>query len=173
MQFRIAEINDFEDVRNFYYKLIDDMESSPYHPMWKKNIYPSEDMLKDAILKQELYILTKESRIIGSMIMNGECIDGYASVPWKIKASSAEIAIIHAFGVTPEMHGKGCAKIMVDEAIKIAKTNGIKAVRLDALMHNIPAQKFYSKAGFSHVATVKMYYEDTGWKDFLMYEYAI
>jgi len=173
MQFRLAKSNELEMVKNFYYKLIDDMQDSPYHPMWAKDIYPSESMLKDAVFKQELYILTEENVIIGSMILNSECIDGYASVPWQINASANEVAIIHAFGVTPEKHGTGCAKIMVDEALKIAASNGIKAVRLDALKHNIPAQKFYSKAGFTHVATVNMFYEDTGWKDFLMYEYLL
>lgn len=173
MQFRLAKENEFEAVRSFYHQLIDDMQSSPYHPMWAKEIYPSSEMLKDALEKQELYVLTDENGIIGSMILNNECIDGYSQVPWQINVFEDEVSIIHAFGVTPKMHGTGCAKTMVEKALEIARSKKQKAVRLDALKHNIPAQKFYSKVGFKNVATVNMYYEDTGWKDFLMYEYLL
>ena len=173
MHFRTAAANEFEAVKSFYYKLIDDMEGSPYHPMWKKDIYPSDDMLRDALEKSELYVLECKNTIIGAMIMNSECIDSYNNVPWQIQAPPEKVTIIHAFGVTPAMHGKGCAKVMIENALEIAKNSGMAAVRLDALSHNIPAQKFYSKAGFKHISTLKMYYEDTGWKDFLAYEYLL
>lgn len=173
MQFRLASENEFESVKAFYYKLIDDMEGSPYHPMWAKEVYPSDPMLKDALKNQELYLLEDEDAIIGAMIMNNECIDSYGSVPWQIDAPPEKVSIIHAFGVTPAMHGKGAATVMIENAFKLAQAKNQAAIRLDALAHNIPAQKFYSKSGFTHVQTLKMFYEDTGWKDFLAYEYLL
>jgi ribosomal protein S18 acetylase RimI-like enzyme len=131
------------------------------------------NMLKDALEKQELYILEDEDEIIGAMIMNNECIESYDSVPWQIDAPPEKVSIIHAFGVTPAMHGKGAAKVMIENAFELAHAKNQAAIRLDALAHNIPAQKFYSKSGFTHVQTLKMYYEDTGWTDFKLYEYVL
>ena len=36
-----------------------------------------------------------------------------------------------------------------------------------------PAEKLYPACGFRCVDTVAMYYEDTGWTDFEMYEYVV
>ena len=50
---------------------------------------------------------------------------------------------------------------------------GMKAVRLDVLKGNLPAEKLYEGEGFTYVDTVKLFYEDTGRVDFKMYEYLI
>ena len=53
---------------------------------------------------------------------------------------------------------------------KIQSKNGKKAVRFDALKSNIPAQKMYERYGFKFRGIQKLYYENTGWADFLFYE---
>ena len=62
---------------------------------------------------------------------------------------------------------------MVQKAIDIAKETGMKAIRLDVLGGNIPAERLYQGFGFRYMATLKMYYEDTGWTDFKLYEYVL
>ena len=49
----------------------------------------------------------------------------------------------------------------------------MKAVRLDVLEGNVPAERLYSGLGFSCVGMVPMFYEDTGWKNFKAYEYVL
>ena len=36
---------------------------------------------------------------------------------------------------------------------------------------NMPAEKLYVKHGFRYIDTVQMFYEDTGWTNFKVYEY--
>jgi len=55
--------------------------------------------------------------------------------------------------------------------IGLAKERGIKAIRLDVLEGNLPAEKTYTSVGFSFVETLQMFYEDTGWTNFKLYEY--
>ena len=43
---------------------------------------------------------------------------------------------------------------------------GMKALRLDVLTGNVPAEKLYEGAVFRYVDTVKLFYEDTGRVDF-------
>ena len=50
---------------------------------------------------------------------------------------------------------------------------GKKAIRLDALASNIPAQHMYEKLGFAYRGKRNLYAENTGWTDFLYYELPI
>ena len=70
----------------------------------------------------------------------------------------------------PDYQRRGLAKIMVQEAIRTAKSQEQVAVRLDVLNGNAPALGLYESCGFEYRGTVKMFYEDTGWTDYLLYE---
>lgn len=54
-----------------------------------------------------------------------------------------------------------------------ARQTGMHLMRLDVLKGNLPAEKLYPACGFRCVDTVTMYYGDTGWTDFEMYEYVV
>lgn len=85
-------------------------------------------------------------------------------------ANQKEVMIIHALGVLPEFHGTGKAKALVREAIRIANEKQQKAIRLDVLSGNVPAMKLYESMGFHFQKSIKMFYADTGWTDFRLYE---
>ena len=95
------------------------------------------------------------------MVANHECADGYETIEWKTGAGPQEVTVIHALGVLPEHQGKGLAGEMV------------KAIRLDVLAANVSAQRFYLSRGFEYCGTVKLFYEDTGLTEFLLYEYIL
>lgn len=78
--------------------------------------------------------------------------------------------IPHALGVWPAQQGKGVGQRVVEEILQYAKANGKKAVRLDILGQNAAAEKLYTKCGFQFVQAKTMFYEDTGWTEFKMYE---
>lgn len=56
------------------------------------------------------------------------------------------------------------------QAIHIARTKRQRALRLDVLGTNLPAQKLYTAMGFQYRTTLKLFYEDTGTTDYLLYE---
>ena len=62
---------------------------------------------------------------------------------------------------------------MVQYAIRLARETGNKAVRLDMLKGNLPAQHLYDGLGFHYVDSLKLYYENTGRTDFDFYEYRL
>jgi hypothetical protein len=49
----------------------------------------------------------------------------------------------------------------------------MKTIRLDVLDGNIPAENLYLGMGFQYLNKVQMYYEDTGWTAFRLYEYVL
>lgn len=81
--------------------------------------------------------------------------------------------MIHVLGVHPAFANRGAAKQMVKKVIDTARENNVKTIRLDVLEGNIPAEKVYRKMGFRYVDTIPMFYEDTGWTDFRLFEYII
>jgi len=170
MTIKSVNLNDFENVMQFYYDLIESMQSAEFRPGWKKDIYPTRQFIRDSIVKNELFIAIIDDSIVGSMIMNHDYADGYSKIKWKITVEKNEIMVIHALGISQYYQGKGIAKKMVEYAIENCKNSGIKAIRLDVLASNKPAQKLYTAMGFIYMNTIQLFYEDTGLTDFLLYE---
>ena len=46
----------------------------------------------------------------------------------------------------------------------------MKAIKLDVLKGNVPAERLYESMGFRYVDTVRLFYEDTGLAEFRLYE---
>ncbi len=168
-----ADKYSYETVLIFYYSLIDSLKPAQRHVGWKKGIYPSPEFLRSSIDKGDLYLCRDGERIAGAMVLNHEYNESYKNYPWQTVAEDSELLIIHALGVHSDFIGKGYAKAMVQKAIEIARETGMKAIRLDVLGGNTPAEKLYQGFGFQYQATLQMYYEDTGWTDFNLYEYAL
>ena len=172
---RISKANkdQFEAARSFYHSLIDAMKDSPYDIGWKKDIYPAPEFLKESIEAGELYVCVEDGNIAGAMVLNHCCNEGYSRFKWQTEASEDEALVIHALSVHPAYGGKGYAKAMVRKAFEVGASTHQKAVRLDVLAGNVPAEKLYTALGFKYMDTLKMYYEDTGWTDYELYEHVL
>ena len=170
---RPAQNDEFPLVLAFYHELIDAMEGAEYSPAWKKGIYPTSEFLADSIRKGELYIGLFGGKIVSSMVLNQEANDGYRQVAWAINAPEEEILILHTLGVARPYGGRGIAKEMLRAAISLAKARHLKAIHLDVLRGNLPAMHLYPKVGFVCRGSAKLFYEDTGWMEFFMFEYLL
>ncbi len=160
-------------MRAFYHSAIDAMEGKPYHPMWQKDIYPAPEALRTAIDEQTMYLGLLEDRIAAAMVINQKCNEEYALVKWPQQLRPDEFMVIHMLCVHRDYAGCGYARQLVKYAIETAQKNHMKALRLDVLTGNLPAEKLYEGMGFKYVDTIKLFYEDTGRVDFKMYEYGI
>lgn len=173
MIIRPAKLQELDAICGFYDQMIDEMRHAAYAPGWKKDVYPSRDYLWDAVSGGALYVGTVEERVVAAMIINHACNESYRSVLWPTEAGPEEVTVIHTLGVLPSCAGKGYAKQLVRKALELAAEEKQKAVRLDVLKGNLPAEKLYAGLGFQYVDTIQMFYEDTGWTDFLLYEYPL
>jgi len=170
---RQANIGELSDVALFYCDFIASMRGSEFKPDWEMGVYPTEQLLENAIAEQTLFLAHADSRLAGAMIINHECEPDYANAKWQTDSAKDEVMIIHLLGVAPACQGKGVAKEMVASVIEMCAKNSIKAIRLDVLKKNIPAIKLYMSMGFQYIDTVNIFYEDTGFADFLLYELAL
>lgn len=170
MKISAAKINDYKRVQEFYWEICELMADSPFDIKWKKEIYPANELLRSSLAKGELYIMEEAGEITGAMILNHEGNESYAGARWSVEASADRVMVIHALGIRPKYQGRGLSKLLVAEAEKIARESGQLAIRLDMLRSNVPALKLYESAGFVYQGTLPMFYEDTGWTEFLLYE---
>lgn len=169
MGFRCADAAEFDVVRKFYWDLIDAMEGTPYLPKWQKGVYPSDELLHGFLASRELYLLERKDGIAGAFALNHRGTDGYEHIPWGVDAAPEEVYILHILAVAPRCQRRGVAKELVAQALRLAE--GAKAVRLDVLPENLPAQRLYEGMGFAPRGRTSLYYEDVGLTDFLMFEY--
>lgn len=173
LETRIAQPEDFETVEAFYRELIGTLEGAKYTPQWKVGIYPSAQQLRDAIDKNTLIIGENGGRVVACMVLDRHPNDSYRDVPWPTAASDEQVSIIHLLGVKAGCSGQGIGAQMVRTALRMAREAQQKAVRLDVLAGNLPAEKLYEKEGFRKVCTQPTYYDDTGWIDCGLYECAL
>ena len=167
---RVAHINEYKRVLDFYYQLIDDMEGMEYHPKWQKGVYPDPAELRIALENAELFIDEEENEVISAMRVNHDVTDGYDKVAWAVDADKEHVTVIHMLGVAASHQGKGIAKKMVQFVIDKAGSERQNAIRLDVLVGNIPANRLYESMGFEYRERITLYYEDTGFTDFDLYE---
>ncbi len=173
MIIRKASPDQFPDVREFYYAVIDGIGDSDDSAGWKKDIYPTQESLLSFINSGELHIAVENEKIIGAMVLNHQYNDGYRTVPWTVHVEDSAVTVIHILAVHPKYVRKGYAKKLVQYAIDHARRNGQKVIRLDVLKGNLAAKKLYITMGFRYVAALPMFYEDVGWTEFELYEYSL
>lgn len=165
-----SESRDFDKIKAFYWSVIDGLEGKPSNPDWKKDVFPDDAILHSVTDKRELYYAEENGEVIAAFVLNHECSDGYDKAPWEIKAAPEEVSIIHLLGISPKRFGTGLGNKTIEQAEKVARENGQKAIRFDVLPNNVSAQRLYERHGFKKISDQKIYYEDTGWAEFYLYE---
>lgn len=166
-----ATLEDFDAVIAFYDQVIDHTPEIELHARWKKEAHPTKKGLKAYIQEGSLYLYREEGAIIGAMALPMYQGEDYHAVDWSVKLPDDQVASLHILGVRPDRQGKGIASEMVRGAIELAKSNGKKAVRLDTLDCNTPAQRLYQSLGFEYRGKQHLYAENTAWIDFFFFEY--
>lgn len=189
---RQARVDEFDQVMDFYTKMIDEMRDTDFDVCWEHGVHPSPAFLRASVDAGEAYVgLMDEGegetaaadgaaddraeRIASAMVLNGEGSNGYERVPWRMVAQPDEVLVVHVLGTLPAYHGRGFARAMVEACIDVARAAGKKAVRLDTFPFNVRARRLYESCGFEDRGTYQLAYDnvDEGGADFVMYEYAV
>ena len=170
MKFEKAKVTEFSVLRQFYWDLIEAMSDRNDMIGWKKGIYPTDEFLQESLEKGELFTLKDNGILYGCVILNSDCNEGYRGLKWSIDCPDEDVFVPHALAVDPAQQGKGLGTKIVHEIFDYAREQHKKAVRLDILGTNVMAERLYTKCGFQFVEAKNMFYEDTGWTEYKMYE---
>lgn len=163
---------DFLRLQEFYRNLIEKTPDMKENCPWEYGVYPTDALLREHIDNGDLYYMGQGGAILAALVLLPYQEENYAwDNPWGAALEDDQVATVHMLGVNPEMQGQGIAHRVVRAAIQKARKMGKKAVRLDALSCNLPAQKLYRSMGFAEVGTARWQSANLGWTDFVLYEY--
>ena len=167
---RLTMTNDFELVKAKYIEVIRNTPEIEQHARWVYGKHPTDYSIKAYIDNGEMYLLMDKENVAGLVAIVMYQGEDYETVSWAEDLENDQVATLHLLAVTPDYRGQALGIRILDKAICLAETNGKKALRLDTLKSNLPAQHMYNKAGFSYRGEQHLYAENTGWTDFLYYE---
>ena len=171
MEFFQAGEQDFLRLQEFYKNLIAKTPDMRQFCPWEYGVYPTDALLREHIDNGDLYYMERNGVILSALVLLPYQEENYAwDNPWGAALEDDQVATVHMLGVNPEMQGQGIAHRAVEAAIQKAREMGKKAVRLDALSCNLPAQKLYCSVGFTEVGIARWQSANLGWTDFVLYE---
>ena len=161
---------DFAMAREKYIEVINHTRDMNIHARWVYGQHPTDTMIQAYIDRREMYLFMDEQNVAGMIAVTMYQGEDYHEIPWSQNLKDDEVASLHILAVTPEYQGKGISKTMLEEIISLVREKGKKALRLDVLASNTPAQRMYERLGFCYRGKQNLYAENTGWTDFLYYE---
>ena len=170
MKLRCAKPDDLGKITAFYRAVIDNTPKMERYARWVWGLHPTEPMIENYIGQNAMYLLEENGNILGAMAVTLSQGEDYHSINWSVDAMDDEVAVVHILCVNPDFQRRGLGKKMVEESILLAKKEGKKAVRLDALESNAPAHRMYKALGFEQRDRQHLYADNIGWTDFLFFE---
>lgn len=170
MLFRQARPADLDRLCDFYRYVCEHTDNMPRYCRWIFGLHPTVEMIWDYIAAQAMYLFQDGGQIIGAAAMTMAQDEDYHNIAWQYPHADNEVAVIHIFGVLPELRHTGLAQRLVSE-LKLAATQaGKRSIRLDALASNLPAHRFYARLGFVKRGAKEMYACNVGRTEFYFYE---
>ena len=166
-----ATIDDFASIIAFYDDVTNRTPNIELYARWQKGKHPTHDGIRAYIEEGSMYLYKENDTIVGAMAVTMYQGEDYHAITWSQQVKDNEAAVIHILAVSPDCQGKGIGSEMIREAIRLAQTNGMKSIRLDALASNTPAHKLYKSLGFEYRGQQYLYAENTDWTDFYFFEY--
>ena len=161
---------DLETVKAHYINVIENTPGIEKYARWVYGKHPTDEALRSYIENGEMYLLMDQGTVAGMVAIVMHQGPDYEDIPWAEKLENDQVATLHLLAVCPEYRGRALGNTILELAGELAKQQEKKAVRLDVLESNLPAQRMYEKVGFVYRGKQHWYAENTGWTDFLLYE---
>lgn len=116
------------------------------------DMYPSHSAFKNDIKRDELYVLEKDSKVIGSIVISTFMDKEYTAVKWLTKNKNN--LYIHRLAIHPNHQGQGNAQKLMTYARAYAIENNYISIRLDTFSQNHRNQKFYELRGYKRLGNI-------------------
>ncbi len=118
---------------------------------WNEH-YPTKEAFVKDLNREELYVLLKDSNVIGAVVVSTLMDDEYLPIQWLTE--NGNNIYVHRLCVHPDHQGKGYAQKLMDFAETHARTNAYHSVRLDTFSQNKRNQHFYETRGYQKLGDI-------------------
>lgn len=146
MNFRLADMQDLQQLHSMYQEIIRDMCEKGID-IWDE-IYPCA-FFADDIRQKKLYVLCDGETIAAAYTLC-DSNPGSEAVVWQNDTGKA--LYLDRFGVNVRCMRKGIGSIMLQKAEETARQQGAAHLRLFVVDINTPAIRLYEKNGFARAS---------------------
>ncbi len=172
MNFKIEKgtQKDIDELAGLYDDINDFLEQGVNYPGWRKGLYPVRENAIHGLELDCLFVVRGKDKIVGSVILSHEPEHGYEHAAWRYEGSYERIYVIHTLAVHPDYLKLGIGRQLLGFAEEHGLENGMKAIRLDVNVNNIPAISLYESSGYQYIGTVDLGLGEYGLPWFKLYE---
>ena len=170
MIIRKCETKDIERCGEFYDKVVAYLDAHINYPKWMYKQYPSVAWAKEMTAEGSQYICLEGDDIVCAFVLNTDPQGNYEKGHWSQTLDEGSYLILHALAVDPACQGQGVGAEVLKWCEAYATDNGFKALRIDIVPSNTPAQRLYEKNGYTFAGEVDL---DRGYEHiptFCLYE---
>ena len=155
----------------FYEKMVRWLDSHVNYPKWIDGVYPTAATAREHTAAGDQYVCFDGREIVAAFILNDDPQGNYQKGNWAQPLSEGEYMVLHTLAVTPDRQGQGLGAKILRFCVEQTKAEGRKALRVDIVPGNTPAQKLYEKNGFRYAGTFDLERGIEGIPEFCLYEY--
>ena len=144
-----CSIGDEKKAGEIYDKVTKYLTETINYPRWMYKSYPSTEYAATMIKSGSQYIIECDGKVVGAFVLNEDPSGSYCKVKWGADIKEGEYLIIHALAIDNDYSRRGIGKKVVEFCLDTARKNGYKAVRVDTVPENVPANNLYLSCGFT------------------------
>ncbi|MDD8048466.1 MAG: GNAT family N-acetyltransferase [Thomasclavelia sp.] len=163
----------YQDIINLYEDIIVNTPTMNEYGRWKKDLYPTKEIIKEYLDNDSLYVVLDNNKIIAGVGLTMFQTEEYHNIKWDKELKDNEVLVVHILGISPKHQNQGLASTIIDDIKLVAKENKMKAIRLDALESNKPAHHVYLNNGFKYHGLQNLYACNVGDTNFYYFEYLL
>ena len=160
----------FDQLTQFYRDAIDHTPEMERFGRWIYGLHPTDGMILDYIRSGAMFTSEDKGKILCAFALTPSQGSDYHGTGWERALADDEVAVVHLLCVNPAYQHQGIGRRVMELAIDLALEMGKKALRLDALACNTPAQRLYESLGFQKRGIAHWFADNVGWTDFYLYE---
>ena len=132
---------------------------------WNEH-YPNIATFKNDLKEESLYVIEKNEKVIGCIVMSQIMDEFYQNVDWI--TSNKKNLYLHRLAIHPKFQKRGFAKQLMNFSFDFAKKNKFTSIRLDTFSGNPSNNIFYIKLGFKKLGEI--YFRKQSDKPFYCFE---
>jgi len=149
---RKAYKSEIKDIMKMYKSCIKGMIRNGID-QWDSS-YPNSEIITSDLLAGTYYVAEIKNEIIGGINIDQNQDKTYLSINWKDTSNS--FLVVHRLAVKEEFWNKKIGKHLMLFTEKLAKTRGLKSIRLDTYSGNPKAMNFYKRLGYSELGSINL-----------------
>ena len=159
---RKALPTDIPAIAEIYHLILQKEAENGSQTGWQEGVYPTADTAREALQREELFVVEEDGAIVTAGRLNHDCEPEYSDCAWGFAASGEEIMVLHTLVVDPRAAGHGYGRRFVEFSENYAREQGCRCLRMDTNVTNLSARRLYASLGYREAGTISCEFNGTG-----------